>query len=75
MLKFFLIFIAIVYLIGYVGRLFLSRWLKKMQNPNNFQNNQQTVRPEGAVHINKKTSTKKHFDKQDGDYVDYEEVK
>ncbi len=76
MLKFLLIFIAIIYISGYLGRLLLGRWLKKMQNPSQFQNNQQQQhRPEGEVSVDKKANDKKHFEKGDGEYVDYEDVK
>lgn len=75
MLKFLIIFIGIVYIVGYIGRLLIGQWLKKMQNPNQFQNKQQQVRPEGEVFVKKTTDNKKHFNIDDGEYVDYEEVK
>lgn len=74
MLKFLLIFIAIIYIVGYIGRLLLGNWLKKMQNPNQFQSKPQNTRPEGEVIIDKNTTNKKRFDNKDGDYIDYEEV-
>lgn len=75
MFKFLIIFIAIIYLFGYLGRMFLSRWVKKMQNNGPNQQYQQSSRPEGDVTINNAASKKKAFDSSDGDYVDYEEVK
>ncbi len=76
-LRFFLIFIIvsylIIYLIGIIGKWAVKRWLNKMQDPNNKQT---TNKKEGEVTVNfgRKTQ-RKHFNKDDGEYVDYEEVK
>lgn len=74
MLKFLLIFFIVIYLVGYLGRLFLARWVRKVsgqdQNNQNFQQ-----KPEGEVTVNKgqNSSSKNKFN--EGDYVDYEEIK
>ena len=74
MLKFLLIFFIIVYLIGYLGRIFLKNWLRKMSGQNNQQYNYKQ-KPEGEVTVdtNPKNSKKGKF--KDGEYVDFEEIK
>lgn len=71
MLKFILIFILIIYLLGYLGKLFFRNWIRKMsdQNQNNYNS-----RKEGDVHINLNQQKEKKFNKEDGEYVDYEDV-
>ena len=50
MLKFLLIFFIVIYLLGYLGRLFISRWIKNVTNQ---QRNQDVYnqKKEGEVTI------------------------
>lgn len=73
MIKFLLIFFIVIYVLGYLGKLFLRNWLNKMANHGQ-PNPENTKRREGDIHINKKQGKDKKFDKSDGEYVDYEEV-
>ncbi|MBI9067122.1 MAG: hypothetical protein JEZ09_07505 [Salinivirgaceae bacterium] len=72
MLKFLLIFFIVIYLLGFIGRMLIKNWLRKMGNHNESQSNDN--RKEGEVIINTNTKDSKKFNKTDGDYVDYEEV-
>ncbi len=76
--------VAIIILI-YYGFKFLARLLapfliKKITDKmgSQFQNQSQqkeSTKPEGEVTIEKKQSTKSKFSKNDGEYIDYEEIK
>ena len=74
MLKFLLIFFIVIYLIGYLGKFFLARWIKKMSGQNMNQNHYQE-KQEGEVTINTDPTKNKKGKFTDGDYVDYEEIK
>ncbi len=76
LLKFIFIAFLIIYLLGYIGRYLLSRWLKKFQQGAQGQATQGgKSQKEGEVTINNNPTEKKHFSKDDGEYVDYEEIK
>ena len=79
-MKFLLIFILIVFLMGYIlPRIFpwlIRSWFKRMQkrygiNSNSGRN--RTQGPSGSVHV-QADPKKKHIDKQAGEYVDFEEI-
>ena len=73
MLKFLLIFFIVIYVLGYVGKWFFANWIKKMSNQQMHQN-EYNNKKEGEVTIDvKSTKGEKKF-KDDGDYIDYEEV-
>lgn len=73
MLKFLLIFLIIIYLVGFVFRLIVRNWFNKMtnQNPRDYEKNK---KKEGDVTIERKPKKDKTFDKDEGEYVDYEEI-
>ena len=77
-LKVLLIIIASFYLLGWIGRIMLKRYVRKMQKKmHDYQKNyyeSQTRRPEGDIKIEVNKDKGKKFTKNDGDYVDYEEV-
>jgi hypothetical protein len=78
-LKVLLIIIASFYLLGWIGRIMLRRYIKKMQkkmqDQQKYYYESQNRRPEGEVKIEVNKGKSKKFSKNDGDYVDYEEIK
>lgn len=73
MLKFLLIFLIVIYLLGYLGRIFINNWLRKMSNQAR-ENHSNHNQKEGDVTINMQKGSSKKINKNDGDYIDYEEV-
>jgi len=73
MLKFLLIFFIVIYLFGYLGRFFLRNWLKKMSNQQN--NYSQPTQKEGEVTVNINPNKHGRKNDNDGEYVEYEEIK
>ena len=73
MLKFLLIFFIVIYLLGYFGKLFISRWIKKVANQ---QRNQDVYnqKKEGEVTVDTNAQNTNNQSTNKGDYVDYEEV-
>ena len=73
MLKFLLIFFIVIYLLGYFGRLFILRWIKKVTNQ---QSNQDVYnkKREGEVTVDTNAQNTKNQSANKGDYVDYEEI-
>lgn len=73
MLKFLLIFFIVIYLLGYFGKLFLSRWIK---NAANKQSNYDAYnqKKEGEVTVDTNPNNKNSSNTKGGEYVDYEEV-
>ena len=67
--KLLFLFLLGYYLFRLLGFLFRPR---KSQSNQHFQQNNH--RKEGDVSINLKQEQKKHISKDDGDYIDYEEV-
>lgn len=73
MLKFLLIFFIVIYVLGYVGKWLFANWIKKMSN-NQMNQNEYNTKKEGEVTIDtNRASTEKKF-KDNGNYIDYEEV-
>jgi membrane protein implicated in regulation of membrane protease activity len=72
--RFLLILFAIFFLVRIITRYALRRYFTNMQN--NFQNqqNQYNQKKEGDVTINTKPKTGKKINKDEGDYVDFEEL-
>lgn len=71
-------FLLILFLIYFIVRIFtryiFRSYFKKMQG--NFEDQQnQYNKKEGDVTINTKSGKGKKIDKDEGDYVDYEEIK
>lgn len=75
-LQIILFIFLISYLLKWLFGFLIRRWLNKMAGQNGFNANQYHNRPEGDVKVeNKQSANNKRFTKDDGDYVDYEEVK
>lgn len=72
-------FLLILFLIYFIVRIFtryiLKSFLKKMQGNVENQQNQYSKKKEGDVTINTKQNKSKKIDKNEGDYIDYEEIK
>jgi hypothetical protein len=75
MLKFLLIFFIIIYLLSLLGKWLFASLINKATSGTNFKANGQNIRPEGEVSVEKESQKSKLFKKDDGEYVDYEEVK
>ncbi len=75
MARFLLILFVIFFIVRIFTRYVLRRYFSKMQQ--NFEDQQQQYqnKKEGDVTINTKPNSSKKIDKDEGDYVDYEEVK
>lgn len=67
LLNFIFYFFLVIFIIGLVIRLFLRYWLRRT-----FGNNKQNNRQKQA---NNAPQKKKFINKDEGDYIDYEEVK
>tara|TARA_B100000524_G_scaffold317384_2_gene196374 strand:+ start:337 stop:576 length:240 start_codon:yes stop_codon:yes gene_type:complete len=74
-IKFFLIFLVIYYIIGFLSRLYLVYILNKFKK-NAFRqtNNKPNNEKEGDVTIDKMPKNKSKKVDNLGDYVDYEEI-
>ncbi len=72
-------FLLIVFLIYFIIRIFtryiFRSYFKKMQGNFENQQNQYNNKKEGDVTINTKSGKNKKIDKNEGDYIDYEEIK
>ncbi|MFC2152578.1 hypothetical protein ACFLSE_08630 [Bacteroidota bacterium] len=72
-------FLLILFLIYFIVRIFtryvLRSYFKKMQR--NFENQQNSYsnKKEGDVTINTDPNKGKKIEKEEGDYIDYEEIK
>lgn len=69
------IIVVLYYGLKFLGRLLFPIVVKKAVN--NMQARQSTYterKPEGEVTIEKKTSQQGHYQKNEGEYVDFEEV-
>jgi hypothetical protein len=80
LLKFILVTILIIWLLGKIAKFFLKSFLaQQLQNmANQQQQRQQPKYPEGSIHIDSvpnQSGSKKPKDNLGGDYVDYEVVK
>lgn len=72
LLRFLLIFLLIILVIRFLNRLFFSAYV--YTNERTRCDSHQT-RKEGSVTLEKNPKGEKRFNKDDGEYVDYEEVK
>lgn len=72
-------FLLILFLIYFIVRIFtryiFRSYFKNMQRNFGNQQNQHNNKKEGDVTINTKSGKGKKIDKDEGDYVDYEEIK
>jgi archaellum component FlaG (FlaF/FlaG flagellin family) len=74
LIKFVLILFVIFFLIRVFARYVLRSYVKNMQRNFNDRQNQQSQKKEGDVTINTKPQKEKKIDRDEGDYVDYEEI-
>lgn len=77
LIKIFLFFVVLVFVGGLVGRYLLKRFFKNMrQNMHGEFGDQERKKKEGKVTIeyDKREKRNKKFNRDQGDYVDYEEV-
>ncbi|OFX56704.1 MAG: hypothetical protein A2046_00195 [Bacteroidetes bacterium GWA2_30_7] len=72
LIKFILITFLVIYVIGFLFKLWIKMFLKKAVK--NMNNQSQPIKKEGEVTVEYKNDNKK-FKSDDGEYVDYEEVK
>lgn len=75
MFKFLLILVLIFFIVKFFAQFFLKSFLNKMQNNAGNQQSKYNQKKEGEVTINTKPNQGKKIDKNEGDYIDYEEVK
>lgn len=75
MAKFLLILLLIFILIRIVTRYAFRSYVKNVQRNFEESKNRYNQRPEGDVKINTKAKQSKKINKDEGDYVDFEEVK
>jgi hypothetical protein len=75
-LKIFFFFILLVFIGGFISRYLIGRYFRNIRDNihNQYNEKQKERQKDGDVTINSKKRNKKHFDKDDGEYVDYEEV-
>ncbi|MFP4448950.1 MAG: DUF4834 family protein [Bacteroidales bacterium] len=77
LIKIFFFFILIVFIVGFISRYLLGRYFKNLRDNMNqqYQNNQKKNKREGDVYIKwSDKKNKKHFKKDEGEYIDYEEL-
>lgn len=70
MLKFIIILLAVIYLGGLISKWIVKRWLRNFSNKNSYQN-----KKEGEITVKYTQPMEKKIKKEEGEYVDYEEVK
>lgn len=77
LLRFILILILVYFIISFLGRLLFSSAARKMQGNQDFRKQQnEDRRKEGEVTVESgQKSSRKRFDKGEGEYVKYEEIK
>lgn len=75
MIRFLLILFVIYFIVKIFTRFVLGSYFKNMQRNFENQQNQYNKKKEGDVTINTKPKTNKKIDKDEGDYIDYEEIK
>jgi len=74
-----LLILLLIYFVGlllvrYVFPFFLKRFIKKMSRDFDSRFNSRDNRKEGEVSFDYRQKEKKKYDRDDGEYVDYEEV-
>jgi len=70
--RFLLVVLLIILVIRFLNRLFFSSYVYTNETP---RNENQQKRKEGSVTLEKNPKGEKRFTKDEGEYVDYEEVK
>ena len=72
--RFLLILFLIFFIVRIITRYALKNYFTKMQNNFESQQNEYNQKKEGDVTINTRPKSGKKIDKDEGDYVDFEEV-
>ncbi len=67
-----LVIVAIYYIIRFVGKVLVPMFMGSQQQKRNFQ--KENRRKEGDVTIERNQGKNNRYSKDDGDYVDFEEV-
>jgi len=75
LIRFALILFVIFFVIRVVTRYVLRSYMKNVQRNFENQQNQHSNKKEGDVTINTQAKKGKKFDQDEGDYVDYDEIK
>lgn len=75
LVRFLLILFIIYFIIKIFTRYILGSFFKKMQGNFENQQNNRNNRKEGDVIIKTQPKGGKKIDKEEGDYIDYEEIK
>jgi preprotein translocase subunit SecG len=75
MVRFVLILLFIFFLIRIITRYILRSYLKNVKQNFDNQQNQRDQKKEGDVTVNTKADQSKIIKKDEGDYIDYEEMK
>ncbi|MFC2103775.1 DUF4834 family protein [Bacteroidota bacterium] len=75
LVRFLLILFLIYFIVRIISRYVLRSYFKKMQRNFENQQNPHSNKKEGDVTINTDPKKGKKIDTDEGDYVDYEEVK
>lgn len=74
-LRFILIAILVIYIMGFIFRLLLRFYIKRMGKRYGWNAHESEQRPEGDIKVKGAQPKTKKVDKNIGDYVDYEEIK
>ncbi|MBU8891990.1 MAG: DUF4834 family protein [Bacteroidales bacterium] len=74
LVRFLLVVLIIYFVIRIFTRYVFRSWLKNAQSNFKNQESQNSQKKEGDVTINTKPNKGKKIDKDEGDYVDYEEI-
>ena len=74
LIRFLLILFIIYFVIRIFSRYVLPTYVKNMRNQYENQQNKYSRNNEGDVTINTKPTKEKKISKDEGDYVDYEEI-
>ena len=75
LVRFALILFLIFFIIRIFSRYVLRSYLKNVQRNFENQQNQHSNKKEGDMTVNTNPKKDKKFDNNDGDYIDYEEIK
>jgi hypothetical protein len=73
-LRFVLIAILVIYVLGFISRFLLRLYVKKMGKRYGWNTQEDEKRPEGEVKVTQSPRSNKKVDDSLGEYVDYEEV-
>ena len=79
LIKFIIILVGIYYLTKFLSRyvlpLVLRNYVRKKMGGHNQSQQYRKKTKEGKININQSRQQKKHFNKDEGEYVDFEEVR